>query len=153
MSFILSIIFTLLPITELRVGLPLALVNASKNNIPLGPTFILILLLNVLLIFFVFFFLDYLHNFLMKIYIYEKLFSKYLIHLQKRSHSFEKKFKSIGFLALVFLVAIPLPFTGAWTGGLLSWTLGLNRKKSIAAIALGVVIAGTIIFFATLKFL
>ncbi len=152
-SFLISIILTLLPITELRVGLPLALFNATKNNLPLFPTFIFILLLNIILIFFVFFFLDFIHKRLMKISIYNKFFSKYAIHLEKKSNSFEKKFKSIGYLALIFLVAIPLPFTGAWTGSLVSWGLKLNRKKSILAISAGVIIAGTIIFLGTLGIL
>lgn len=86
----------------------------------------------------------------MKISFYQKLFSKYLMHLQKKSSSFEKRFNSLGYLALTLLVAIPLPFTGAWTGSLVSWGLDLDRKKSIVAIALGVTIAGTIIFFGTL---
>jgi uncharacterized membrane protein len=149
-SLLLSIILTLLPITELRIGLPIALFNASKNNFSLFGTFILILLLNIILIFFIFFFLDYIHKHLMKISPYKKLFLKYSNHLNKKSSNFKKRFTRIGFLALIILVAIPLPFTGAWAGSLMAWALKLNRKKSILAISLGVIIAGTIIFFTTL---
>ena len=50
-----------------------------------------------------------------------------------------------GFPAVVLLVAIPLPFTGAWTGSLAVWTLHVPLRRGVAAIALGVVIAGTVV--------
>ena len=56
-------------------------------------------------------------------------------------------------MALVLFVAVPLPGTGAWTGCLLSWLLDLDRKKSILAISIGVLIAGLFILFGTLGFL
>jgi len=51
---------------------------------------------------------------------------------------------------LFIFVAIPLPLTGAYTGTFISWVLGLDRKKSILAISLGVLTAGIIIYFSTL---
>ena len=56
----------------------------------------------------------------------------------------------MGFLALVLFVAVPLPGTGAWTGCLASWLLGLERKKSILAIACGVLIAGIYVLLGTM---
>ena len=52
-----AILLTLMPVTELRAGLPLAVSYALENNIPVFLIFILILALNILLIFFVFYFL------------------------------------------------------------------------------------------------
>ena len=57
-----------------------------------------------------------------------------------------------GYLALTLFVAVPVPGTGAWTGTLVAWVLGLDRWKSIGAISLGVVIAGLIILFTSLGF-
>ncbi|MBO5869775.1 MAG: small multi-drug export protein [Clostridia bacterium] len=48
------------------------------------------------------------------------------------------------FWGLLAFVAIPLPGTGAWTGALISITLGLDMKKAFPPIALGVVVAGII---------
>ena len=45
----------------------------------------------------------------------------------------------------MLFVAIPLPITGAWTGTMGAWFLGLNRRRSILFIILGVVIAGIIV--------
>ena len=45
---------------------------------------------------------------------------------------------------LLLFVAIPLPGTGGWTGSLFAALLGLDKKKSIPIIMLGVLIAGII---------
>jgi len=145
-----AIILTLMPITELRAGLPLALIYAIDNNIPIFLIFLLIVLINILLIFFIFFFLDYLHSALMNIKIYKETYNKFLKRFQKKVDKLEKRHNVLGFLALTLFVAIPLPGTGAWTGTLAAWILGLNRKKSILAISLGVLIAGILILFGTL---
>jgi uncharacterized membrane protein len=148
-----AMVLTIMPITELRVGLPLAIVYAIENNIPVWLIFSLIILLNVLIIFFIFYFLDNLHDLFLKFKPYQKLFEKYMGRFQKKVDKFEKKYSVLGFLALVGFVAVPLPGTGAWTGCLLSWGVGLDRKKSIWAISLGVLIAGLFILFGTLGFL
>ena len=49
------------------------------------------------------------------------------------------------FWGLFAFVAIPLPGTGAWTGALVAITLGLNLRKSLPPIMLGVLGAGAII--------
>ena len=41
-------------------------------------------------------------------------------------------------------MGIPLPGTGAWTGCLIAALLGLDKKKSMLAAILGVVLAGII---------
>lgn len=48
------------------------------------------------------------------------------------------------FWALLIFVGIPLPGTGAWTGTLAASFLKLDFKTSIAAVALGVILAGII---------
>ncbi len=47
--------------------------------------------------------------------------------------------------ALVPFVATPLPLTGAWTGCLLAWAMDIHPKRSIPMMALGVLIAATIV--------
>ncbi len=145
-----ALILSFLPISELRGGLPLAIAYAIDNKIPLSLVFSSVILMNVLAIFFAFYFLDNIHKNLMKTKIYKKFFNAYLKKFQARVDKFEKKYKSAGFLTLAIFVGIPLPGTGAWTGVLLSWLLGLNRKRSMIAIAIGVLIAGIITLFVTL---
>lgn len=153
LKLIYALILTIMPITELRVGLPIAITYAIEKNISLLLIFSIVVLLNILVIFFIFYFLDNIHKIFMNIKIYRDIFNKFLEKFRKRVDKLERKYKSIGFLALVLFVAVPLPITGVWTGSLASWLLGLDRKKSILAIALGVIIAGILILFGTLGIL
>ena len=54
-----------------------------------------------------------------------------------------------GFGAIVLIVAIPLPLTGAWTGSLAVWALHVPAARGLLAIATGVVIAGAVVTAAT----
>ena len=49
------------------------------------------------------------------------------------------------FIAVMLMVGIPLPFTGAWTGCLAVWSLRVPLRKGLPAIAAGVVAAGIIV--------
>jgi uncharacterized membrane protein len=149
-QLILAIILSFLPISELRGGMPLAITYALKNSIQIFPIFLLIVFSNILAIFVLFFFLDFLNDKLLKIKAYKKFFDYYLEKTRKKADKLNKKMSSLGYFALAIFVAIPLPMTGAWTGTFIAWFLGLERKKSILAIALGVLIAGLIVLFATL---
>ena len=62
-----------------------------------------------------------------------------------------RRFDRYGGLALVILVAIPLPMTGAWTGSLAAWTFRIPPRRAIPLIALGVLIAGLIVTVVTLS--
>lgn len=48
------------------------------------------------------------------------------------------------FIALMLFVAIPLPGTGAWTGGLVSSLFNFERGRSALAIFFGVLISGVV---------
>ena len=148
-----AIALTFLPISELRIGLPVAISYAIEENIPIFLVFCLIVLLNIILIFFVFWFLDNLHFVFLKFKFYRKSFEIFLKRFQKKVDKFEKRHETLGFVALTLFVAVPLPGTGAWTGCLLAWLLGLDKKKSIFSIAVGVLIAGILILLGTLGFI
>lgn len=50
-----------------------------------------------------------------------------------------------GWLGVALFVAVPLPITGAWTGTLGAWVLGLPKGRTLGAAALGVCIAGALV--------
>jgi uncharacterized membrane protein len=50
-----------------------------------------------------------------------------------------------GWLGIAAFVAIPLPMTGAWTGTLGAWVLGLSKRRTLLAVILGVAAAGAIV--------
>lgn len=140
-----ALILSVLPVSELRGGLPLAVLYAKDYNIPIILVFSAVVLLNILVIFFIFYFLDNFNHVLLRINIYRKFFERHIEKTQKRID----KHKSAGFFMLVLLTAIPVPVIGgAWTAVLVSWILNLDRKKSILAISLGVLIAGILVLLA-----
>ena len=149
-QLLLSLILSVLPVSELRGGLPLAVDYAVKNNVPIFPIFVLIVTLNILVVFLIFFFLDFIHESLMRFSAYRKMFGIVINRTRKKADKVEARLPVYGYLTLTLFVAIPLPVTGAWTGTLIAWFLGLERKRSIPAIALGVCIAGLLVLLASL---
>ncbi len=53
------------------------------------------------------------------------------------------------FISLMLFVAIPIPGTGAWTGALGASFLKMGFKSAVAAVCLGVIIAGCIMGLAS----
>jgi len=143
---ILTILLSMSPVSELRGGIPYAL--AQGFNV--YEAYFLCVLANILIAVFIMVFLTFLHESFMKLNVYRKTFDYFLERARKRSKKVEKSMGTLGYLALCIFVAIPLPMTGAWTGTLIAWLLGLNKLKSMAAIALGVAIAGIIVSFVAL---
>jgi uncharacterized membrane protein len=124
--------------------------NTFKYGVSVWPYFLVVLILNILVIFFIFFFLDFLHKEFMRLKIYKKIIARILNRIQKKADKVEKRLDDLGYVALMLFVAIPLPGTGAWSGTLVAWLLGLDRLKSFIAIALGVIIAGFLILLFSL---
>lgn len=67
---------------------------------------------------------------------------------QRRRHS--SRFARLGDLALVLVVAVPLPATGAWTGALLATLLGIPPRRALPLIVCGILIAGGVVLGASL---
>lgn len=149
-KLIIGIILTLIPFIELRGGLPLAILHVKEQGLQIWPFLLLILILNTLIIFIVFLFLDYLHKKLMRNKRYSSIFNFYIKKSQNKIKRFQKRYKKIGFLALYLFTAIPLPITGVYSATLISWLTGLNRMKSFIAIFLGLLTSETIILIITL---
>jgi uncharacterized membrane protein len=137
----LTILLSISPISELRGGIPYAL----SQGFSIWKAFSICVLANILIVLFIMLFLTFFHNLFLKIRWYEKSFGLILRRIEKKSKKIEKSMKNWGYLALFLFVAIPLPITGAWTGTLISWFLGLDKIKSFFAIALGVILAGIIV--------
>lgn len=137
-----TIILSFIPVSELRGGMTYGLLRGID---PLLCFFIAVIT-NIIAVFFVFFFLDFLHKYFMKINFYRKVFGYFHEKAKKKAEGVKSSMMVYGYLALAIFVAIPLPATGAWTGILIAWVLGLERKKSILAVSAGVLVAGVIVF-------
>ena len=134
-----TIIWSLLPISELRGGIPIGV----GLGLSIFVTFLIAIIANFFVIPIVFFFLDNLHDLFLKVSIYEKLFNRYI---EKKRTKLEKYIGTKWeFVMLMLFVGIPLPITGAYTGTLLAWFFKVPRKKAYAALSLGILIAGIIV--------
>lgn len=70
--------------------------------------------------------------------------------LLKKVDKNREKIEKYGFWGVCFFIAVPLPVTGAWTGSLVSATIGLKFWRAMLSALLGVMIAGvimTVIFY------
>jgi len=66
-------------------------------------------------------------------------------HVQKVRARTKPSLDKYGFLGLAMFVAVPLPLTGAYMGTLLAWLLGMEKKRALPSIALGVLAAAAIV--------
>jgi len=140
-----TIILSALPISELRGSIPIIILSNSNYWF---FYVMLAILTNIAIIPFVFYFLDHFNIFLTRFKTYNKIFNKLIIRTRRKIEKrIGTKWES---LALYFLVAIPLPFTGAYTGILAAWLFKLNRKKAIRSIIFGIITAGIIVTLVSL---
>jgi len=135
---LISILLSLLPIAELRGGIPYAIL---KDIHPLVAYFVCCLS-NILVYPIVLIFLEYFHKHFLKIKYYQYLFDKFV---EKTRRKTQKKIEKWGFWGIMIFVMIPLPVTGAYTGSLAAWIFNINKRKSFFAVSLGVFIAGIIV--------
>ena len=132
------------PISELRGGIPLGIAQGFNPLL----VFSIAIISNFLAIPLTFFFLDYLHNYFTRIKFYDNIFNYYI---EKSRHRLENKIGTKAeFISLMIFVGIPLPFTGAYSGSILAWFFGMNRKMAYLSITLGIILAGLIVLITTL---
>lgn len=75
-----------------------------------------------------------------------KLFDRFFSWLFSRTRNrVEDRYRRYGALALVPLVAVPLPVTGAWTACAAAFVFGVPRRYAFPAIAAGVFAAGIVV--------
>ncbi|MBT6965101.1 MAG: small multi-drug export protein [Flavobacteriales bacterium] len=133
-----AILLSLLPIAELRGGIPYAI----ANNINPFIAYFICVGANILAFPIVFFFLEFLHPLFLKIDLYKNLFDKFVIKTREKLND---KIKKYGFWGLMLFVMIPLPVTGAYTGSFAAWLFNIPKKKAFLSVVLGVVISGIIV--------
>jgi len=70
-----------------------------------------------------------------------------LTHFRHKIHPWVDRYGTLG---LLLVVAIPSPLTGAWTGSGGAAILGMHKRRAVACIIAGVIIADLIILLADL---
>lgn len=139
-----------LPIVELRGAIPVGhvlLPDADKAT-RLGRDdlrrsariFFWAVLGNMLPVPFILLLLGPVSNLCMKVSIGQRFFGWLFARTRRKTAGIEK-YETLG---LTVFVAIPLPATGAWTGAMAGWLLGMSFAHSMLSIFLGVLIAGVV---------
>ncbi len=128
------VLITLLPWIECRGSIPIAISLGMPWYV-----YFFIFLANIAIFPIVWFVMDYFWDtFLSRI----KFLKRMVKRIRKRGKKYLEKY---GYLGLTFFVAIPLPFTGVYSGTVLAWLFNLSRKKSFVFISIGTLIAMIIV--------
>lgn len=133
------------PIFELRAALPIAI---TVYDMAIPEAYFWSVIGNIIPTIVIIFFLESVSTWLSK---HSKFWHKFFVWLFERTRKKTKdKIEKYGAWGLFFLVAIPLPVTGGWTGALTAFIFGIERKKSIPVISLGIMTAGVIVTLITI---
>jgi len=131
------VVVATLPIAELRGAIP---VGINLFGLDWRLVFMLAVLGNMLPIPFILLLLGPLSSWCMKFKV-GRLFFEWLFARTRHKSAQIEKYETLG---LAIFVAIPLPATGAWTGAMAAFLLGLKFHHAMLSILLGVVIAGVV---------
>ena len=130
-------IISMIPILELRGGL---LVAGPLLGVPVETAIPLCIIGNIIPVPFILLLITPVFAWMKG----TKLFKPMVEKLEAKAMSKSDKIEKYEFWGLVLFVGIPLPGTGAWTGALIASVLGMNKKKAMLAITLGVIMASII---------
>jgi uncharacterized membrane protein len=135
-----TFIISMLPISELRGAIPVAIGVYHLNPI---EAYFLATIGNIIPVVFILKYIDPVSEYLMS---KSKFFNKFFTYLFERTRKKHNgKFEKWGALALITFVAIPLPITGGWSGALAAFVFGIPFKRALPLISMGVMIAGVIV--------
>ena len=139
-KYLLVFFISMVPLIELRGAIPYAI----GFGLPLLPSYIIAIIGNMLPMPFIFFFARKVLEWGQDKPVIGKFFSWCLEKGHKGGEKLQQKAGRGLYWALFLFVGIPLPGTGAWTGTLAASILDMDFKKSVGAVASGVVLAGVI---------
>ena len=134
------ILMATIPFGELRTSIPFAM---GIYKMGVLQAFVLSVMGNMLPVVPLLLFLDPVSNWLRKFSIFDRFFS--WLFARTRRYNYNNRMEKYGSLALIPFVAIPLPWTGAWTACAIAFVFGIRHRYAFAAIFAGVTIAGIIV--------
>ena len=135
---------SMIPWLESRYVIPFSMLNFGWEW---WQAFPLAVAGNMLPIPFILLFFRFVEKFLRNFKFWTKLMDWLFEKTRKRADSKIRKYEYLG---LILFVAIPVPFTGAWTGALIAYLFDLKFSKSLLTIFVGILIAATVMIVLTL---
>jgi uncharacterized membrane protein len=132
----------MLPVGELRVGLPFGIAQGLEYPLALMAA----LLGNMVPVPFI---IVYIKRIFAWMRMHMPRMNALLTKLENRAHLKGETVEKYGHWGLLLFVAIPLPGTGAWTGALIAALLNIRTAKAVPVILIGVCIAAAIMTLIT----
>jgi uncharacterized membrane protein len=132
------VIISALPVVELRLALPIAI---NVFHMAWYKAYCLAVVGNMLPVPILLLFLDSLAKVVSRAEIGRRVVNWVFERTRRQGQTIER-YEKIG---LTLFVAIPLPVTGAWTGSIAAFLLGLRFRYAFLSILVGVIIAGAIV--------
>lgn len=131
---------SMVPLVELRGAIPIS----QGLKLPVVTSFIIAIIGNMLPV-------PVIYLFARKVLVWgadKPLIGKFFTWCLEKGEKGGKKLQAKAgkglFIALLLFVGIPVPGTGAWTGTLAASILDMDFKSTVAAVMLGVLLAGVI---------
>lgn len=146
-KYILVFLVSMLPVAELRLSVPMAV----QMGLPYVPALVVCVIGNIVPVPFIYYFA--------RRFLTWGAEKKYLgpvcrFCLTRGHRAGEKVAAKTGryglLIGLMLFVGIPLPGTGAWTGAMAASFLDIGVRTTFAAVSLGVIIAGIIMYLASI---
>lgn len=134
------------PIIELRGSIPIAI---GVYHLPVWSAYLFSVLGNLVPLTLIILLGNPASRFLSsRYYFFNRFFAWLFAHTKKSQQSkFERWGKS---LAVIILVAIPIPFVGGWTGAIAAFVFGIHFRQAFPLIVIGSLLAGVIVTTATM---
>ncbi len=131
-------IISMLPVAELRGALPVAI---NVFHMPWYFALPIAFIGNLVPVPLLFLLLERLRRLSARMGVIGRLVERFFNLTRRRAGLIER----YGPIGLMLFVAVPLPATGAWTGTLVAFLLGMRFRDAVLPICLGVFIAGVIV--------
>lgn len=145
-KYMIIFLISMVPLAELRVAIP----TAVGFQLPMIQSFVICVIGNMLPVPIIFWFAR-------KVLLWgkdKKVIGKFFTFcIEKGEKGGKKLLEKTGggvYIALLLFVGIPIPGTGAWTGTLAASFLDLEWKKSALAVMTGVILAGVLMYLASI---
>jgi len=139
---ILAALLSMSPVGELRVGIPVALASGVNPWLAL----VVCVFANFLVAPIVFAILELFHTKFLHVNSHQSSLDKFMERSRVKVNPWIEKY---GVFGLALFSAIPIPGTGAYTGTIAAWFLGMNKLKVMGSIFVGVSVSGLLVLGAT----
>jgi len=141
-EIIITILWSLSPFGEAKVGIPYGLLNGLHPF----TVFAVALLANILVFPIMMLFLDKVNRFFTRWFWYKKC-ALWIARRAKKGTA--NKLDKYGYFGLALFVMVPLPGTGVYAGSIATYIFNMERKKAFFANTIGITVSSMIIWSVT----